>query len=500
MKCGTEKFFAPLLLAAVLTVTGCAPITPRDRVADALDDDGEVHFISESTALIREGSVWFGDIERRVAESESPRRDAVQAYLTMLKMLCRFSGAGTVEAVGMSSRREPDGSYLNRCAAAGRTGSAWPWNLGGVQEDHLHDLRNFPGDVIAAASFTVDAEAAAEELRASGATALLEYKNPILLGFSIREALANASGKWQAAILPPPSGRGADWTQCGFSFSVPDRGGALFNRLSAFLPPAGNGALRLPTGGAISPLVVGGDGRIRVYSTPECRAGITSPRHTLGGATFFAAAAAKLPAAVHGAFYFSADGDTDLGVWRFTPGMLDLSAYSTRGAAVHALRRLLLAPLSLAITQALDRPAPQRETAAMRTATERSTALPPPELLKKRRDTLVEVRDYLNAQRKLAGKFPAELPGKYSALVCFGAMQSEKTGKLPLISEAPDPHRPGIGVLFADGTIEFFSYPAASLKHLCSFLHTRYRYDEKDFVRLIRRASELDAQKKGTRP
>ena len=62
------------------------------------------------------------------------------------------------------------------------------------------------------------------------------------------------------------------------------------------------------------------------------------------------------------------------------------------------------------------------------------------------------------------------------------------------------PKRPGIGVLFVDGSIEFFDFPAASLKHLCSFLHTRYHYDEKDFVRLIRRAAELDAQRKGKRP
>ena len=53
-----------------------------------------------------------------------------------------------------------------------------------------------------------------------------------------------------------------------------------------------------------------------------------------------------------------------------------------------------------------------------------------------------------------------------------------------------------INVLFVDGTVRSFKFNAGSLKRLCSFLHTVYRYDEKEFVRLIERASQLDAKGK----
>lgn len=499
MKCGTEKFFAPLLLAAVLTAAGCASLTPRDRVAGALDADGKLYLVSDSAELIREGSRWYDELERKVAESESPRRDAVQTYLTALKMLCRFAGADRIEAVGLSSHREPDGSSLNRCAAAGQTGSDWPWNLGGVPGNRLDDLRKLPAETLAAASFFVNAEAAAAELRRSGAEKLLEYRHPLLLGFTLGEVLGNVSGPWQAAVLPPPQNGGAtDWSQCGFYLAFPDRGGALYRRLAVILPAAGEGSLRLPADKNLAPLIAGGDGTIRIYSTPECRAGIVSPRATLGETAEFKASAGKLPADANGAFYF-ADGGTALGVWQFHPGMIELSSYSHRGTAAQLLRRMLMAPLALAVdrTLAAERKRPTAENP--RQPARRPLPPPPPELMQKRRAALAEVRDHLEALRKQSGRLPARLPEKYAGFIWFGAEQTGGSGKLPLVSEAPAPRRPGIGVLFADGTIEFFDFPAASLKHLCSFLHTRYHYDEKEFVRLIRRAAELDAQKKGSR-
>ena len=499
MKSATEKLFPLFLLAAVLFASaGCAPVTPRDRVEEALDADGELYIVSDSTALLREGADWYGEIERRVAESESPQRDAIQYYLTAFKTLCRFAGTGNIEVFGMSSHRETDGSYLNRCAAAGPADAPWPWDLGGAPGDRLDDLKKLPGDTLAAASFTVDTAAAATELRRAGAEKLLEYKPALLLGFSIGEVLSVVSGSWQMAVLPPPhSGDGApDWSQGDFYLSCPDRGGAHYRRISAILPPAGDGMLRMPASGKISPLVIGADGMIRLYSTPECRTKLASPKRTLGDEARFAAAAEKLPNTSNGAFYFSDDG-VSVGVWKFQPGLVELSAYSTRGTATLALRRLLLAPLSLVIDQALARPPKQPEMKNKPPVPEQRSALPPPELMKKRRTALADAMSYLNAQRKKSGRFPAELPEKYSHLVWFGAPQGGRSGKLPLIVEAPDRKRPWIGVLFADGTIEFFDFPAASLKHLCSFLHTRYHYDEKEFVRLIRRASELDAHKKG---
>ena len=500
MKCTTEKRLPHILLAAALcAVAGCAPVAPRERVVGKLDADGELYLVSDSTEFIREGAVWYDEIERKVAESKSPRRDAVQSHLTALKMLGRFAGASGIEVVGLSSRREPDGSHLTRSAAAGQIGTPWPWNVGGVPGDRLRDLSALPAETIAAASFTFDAGAAAAELRRSGAETLLEYKPPLLLGFSLGEILSRVSGAWQTALLPPPSADGkADWSRSGFYLAFPDREGAIYRRLSAVLPSAGNGMVRLPDGKA-SLIIGGGDDRIRIYSSPECRSAITAPRRTLGDTEKFGAAAKKLASSVSGAFYLSDDGIA-VGVWKFQPGLAELSAYSTRTAPAHALRRLLLNPFSLVVDRALARPQPRPVTAKKTPVPERRTALPMTGVLQKRRAALAGAMADMTEQHKKSGRFPEELPEKYAGLVWFGAPPDGGSGKLPLIVEAPAPGRPGIGVLFADGTIEFFDFPAASLKHLCSFLHTRYHYDEKDFVRLIRRASELDAKKKGNRP
>ena len=489
VKSGPEKIFLALLAAALPIVAGCA-VTPRERVAAALDADGEVYFVSTSAQLIREVSEWFDGLERRVAESDSPRRDDVQTYLTSLRLLCRFVGAGNIEAVGASSRREADGSYIERFTAAGKPGSSWPKDLGNGPESHLPELRGLPADALSAVGFSINAEAVIGELRASGAEDLLENKKPILLGFSIREALVNTSGKWQAAILPPASGivKPDDWSRCGFYLSCPDRGGVLFGRLSSLLPGDGSGVIRLSGGGDDAMFIAGGAERIRFYSSADCLARITSPKHTLGETPLFGAAEKKLPAAVSGAFYAANSG---FGVWRFHPGMFEISACSPGGAALQTLRRLILTPLSAAVDQTLARPpTPQKRTASANRA-----EAPAPEAMKKRRDMLADAGKYLEGRSKTADRFP-ELPERYAALVCFGT-PGWGSAKMPLVAETPDPERAVIGVLFVDGTIEFFDFTAPSLKHLCSFLHTRYHYDEKEFIRLIRRASELDEKQKG---
>ena len=496
MKFRPEKLFSALLAAALLTVAGCAA-TPRERVAAALEADGELYFVAESTELIGEASSWLDTVERRVAESESPQRDELQTYLTALRMLLRFAGVGNIEAVGASSLCDETGSYLNRCVAVGKAGSSWPKDLGQSPAPHLSELRALPGEVLCAVSFSIDAEKVIGELRDSGAAELLERKDPILLGFSIREALTNASGNWQAAILPPPGHDPAapiDWSRCGFYLSLPDRGGAFFGRLSSVLPDTGNGVLRLSGGDADPMFIVGGGERIRLYSSPDCLSRITAPKQPLGDNPLFKTAGGKLPAMVGGAFYIAGDGG--FGVWQLRPGMAEVSICSTRGTVPQTLRQILLTPLSAAVDQVLTRPQTPPEKPQTRTAPPRRADTAAVESMKKRRDLLAEAGKYLKTASETPGRYPAALPKKYDSLVCFG-MPGAGSAKLPLISERPDPKRIGIGVLFVDGTIEFFDFPAASLKHLCSFLHTRYHYDEKEFVRLIRRASELDARQKG---
>ena len=81
--------------------------------------------------------------------------------------------------------------------------------------------------------------------------------------------------------------------------------------------------------------------------------------------------------------------------------------------------------------------------------------------------------------------------------VYFGPFPKKPSAKYPLVVDPPVGNaHPGVfNVLFADGTIGSFEFSADNLKRLCSFLHTVYRYDEQELVRLIERASQLDSRR-----
>ncbi len=99
------------------------------------------------------------------------------------------------------------------------------------------------------------------------------------------------------------------------------------------------------------------------------------------------------------------------------------------------------------------------------------------------------------------GKLPPALPREFacgnSGYVYFAPFAASPSGKMPLVADnvKANPHPGKINVLFVDGSIETFEFESGSIKRLCSFLHTIYRYDEKEFIRLIERASQLDSGK-----
>ena len=80
--------------------------------------------------------------------------------------------------------------------------------------------------------------------------------------------------------------------------------------------------------------------------------------------------------------------------------------------------------------------------------------------------------------------------------VYFGSFGDAASPKLPLVTDPPrlNAHAQKINILFADGTTETVTPPGNTLKHLCSYLHTIYHYEESEFIQLIGRAAKLDAE------
>lgn len=117
------------------------------------------------------------------------------------------------------------------------------------------------------------------------------------------------------------------------------------------------------------------------------------------------------------------------------------------------------------------------------------------------RKHLLVAKRFIDGYTKKHGKFPPQLPAELkcgnAAYVYFAPFAAPPSGKIPLVADPlkGGAHPKTINVLFVDGSIKTFELEAGSVKRLCSFLYTIYRYDEKEFIRLIERASQLDAGK-----
>ena len=232
----------------------------------------------------------------------------------------------------------------------------------------------------------------------------------------------------------------------------------------------------------------------------------------------------RLPANSHGAYFidtaklrhlFTVGGEsgarldldfsatTSAGIWQVDDGMIRLREISTDEISAKVLdltagsRLLTLADAWLTPPAA---PAPetvriQAQKAAVQERLRAETAAC--------RRSLERLRDDIAAYAKAhQGQLPPALPesrpcGK-APYVYFGPFGEKPPPKFPLVADQPGVcgHPGTVNVLFVDGSIQSFEISADSLKRLCSYLHTIYRYEEKELLQLIERASQLDAGRK----
>ena len=275
---------------------------------------------------------------------------------------------------------------------------------------------------------------------------------------------------------------------------------------------------------------VGANGRF----VPDAPRKAAPERKTLSGEPGFAVALKRLPADSHGAYFTSDAGvggilklggnkgfrltlpqtvSRSIGVWRVNNGMIVNQELSSEGFSTQVFDAAVGTPLLLLADRMIGttkktlhtgkrgrvklrpgkRPsavsAPQKPDAAVRAKA-------------KCRANMQQLRraiaDYAKTHK---GQLPPRLPetlkcgdGEY---VYFGPYDWKPSGKMPLVADPVKgcAHPGPVTVLFVDGTIASFEFDAGSLKRLCSFLHTVHRYKEKEFIRLIELASQLDAAK-----
>ena len=253
---------------------------------------------------------------------------------------------------------------------------------------------------------------------------------------------------------------------------------------------------------------------------------------TLADDPNFAAAIKRLPVNSNGAYFisdarigrtvsvggkngfqvvFPRTAARSVGVWRQEDSMIVNQEISSDGLTVKSFDVLFSTPLLLIADSIFGETDPTASNEQSERESEDKS--PAPEVKKMLSDAAVQGKCLRNLQQiqrfiadyakqndgKLPPKLPEELTCGNSRYVYFAPFAAPPSGKMPLVADpVVDSAHPGtINVLFVDGSIKTFEFDAGSIKRLCSYLYTIYRYDEKEFVRLIERASQLDAAGKG---
>lgn len=348
----------------------------------------------------------------------------------------------------------------------------------------------------------------------------------------------------------------AELTKCDICISAPDERGAL-KKLIGLLRSVSPAVKRVenvtyfPNGDDSSLVFVTLDRRILFFSSvrsfDKFRDGsanisangkfvpdveVSKPggsRKRLGDEPGFAAALKKLPANSNGAYFYTdvriernlniggpngiqlalpATVNRSIGTWSAGDGMIVNRELSTECLTSQAFDTLVGTPLLCLVDRMIRKRSEPSASPRKKVGTPQSGA--PSAAVKKSggidqaaecRKRLLEAKRFIDDHVKKHAKLPPALPAGLkcgnAGYVYFAPFSAPPSGKMPLVADpvVGGAHPKQVNVLFVDGEIKTFEFEAKSVKRLCSFLYTIYRYDEKEFIRLIERASQLDAEK-----
>ena len=563
MKSCHKRFLTALLCIAAL-LSGAAESSPMELVRQELQAGGDLYLLFGPTALRRHISEVYLSLERGIAESSAPERDLHQTALTFLRMLDRLVGVSEIAALGVSSIRDAELGFSNRTVfVAGPGAAGWLWRAHGKPGPRLARIADLPADTVFAVDFGMDLRPLLEDLGETGGEKWLSRHFDQIPGLPTAKVMESISGDWQIALAIP---EGEQWNsnnppldelkKCDVYVSVPDNCGTLKNaiRLLRSVNPAVKtleNVIYLPNGDGTSMVFVTLEHRILFFSSvrsfdkfcngsanvgangkfvPDAKPSVPNERRkTLAGEPGFAAAAKRLPANSHCA-YFSTDArfsrtiviggksgfqlalpntvTRSVGVWLADDKMLVNRELSTEGLTTRAFDMMIGGPLLRLADLALrkrNKAVPAKKIApsskASHPGADVKRSVGGIDRLAECRKHLLDAKNFIDDYTKKHGKYPPKLPDTLKCgsapYVYFAPFSEKPSGKIPLVA---DPVKGGghpkmINVLFVDGSIGTFELEAGSVKRLCSFLYTIYRYDEKEFIRLIERASQLDAGK-----
>lgn len=527
----------------------------REQVASRLDAGGSCYQYSDLTATLDAFYAYGDRVSRAVLQSDLPaeRRATLTAVWNTFLLGVSLSGLDGGVAVGSSSVRlglPPSSPVRHRnVVCAVRSSENQPgliWNLfGDGRRDLRGALETVPADALLAADFEFRpelllkfAEHLASNFRQEG------RPEPRFLS-DLKETVPSLSGVWRIIVAPPADGARDGALPFLFSLRLPDHDGRLFKLLTGSPAPSAPGAVlplaRFKSLTSSPPAVAAQGDSVVIYSDGQAVRALGDGTPRLSETAGFASLTSGLTLEGSGFLYSAAGLGRTLDF--LVPGQLggvplplelpeQLYVLHAEPLGITAEGNsewdLSTTQLCLKLTPVLMRLASKTvlrvENAA---ATVRGNAD-----FQSCGDNMRRIGRALAAYaRAHGGRFPAGgavegmrelISGGYlpaASAVCpaahgdspapdagsfgpsncsyvyFGGSSDKSAAKLPLLTDWPLNHRNRFHVLFVDGEIRSYALENLnSCRRLVSFLHSRFRYGEADFQRLMNAAKELDGR------
>ena len=518
--------FLLCFLLAGCTVPECFDNAPVDK-------DGSFYFKCEPEKTAAAWSEYCDSLLPAVSLVPGKEGSANAKDLLLIKLLLRNIGINEIKALKMSSSATADGLFSNKIAINTQNNNAGILAAFGKNRNIIKETGFLPADTSDIIAVSVDFTKIWESLKNSK----LEFKeliathSKIVFGTTPEKAAARHSGLWIFSMRQP---RNSEL----ISFSVPDKEKHLFNRWKTIFSQKDD-IFKIKLSPEVEFFVAHRNGRTELFPSNEELNIYHSAKETMADNTEFQNSYTKhFDNCV--LMSWSAKGDAhnrSFGKAR-VPGKklehdeyfaLQRKEYGFYGCGkerndynVNLFKDYLLAVNSvipLKKSSAPESKVNEKNIQRQNIPNDETVCF---DNLKKLSESL---RAYAAAN---GGNFPeglhtdglnklkaqhrfkpamlccpgsgcelaqdgSELQFENSGYVYFGSWQQNNSNKLPILMDIPENHNGFFHVVLRDGTVQKFSLPQQmSIKRMASYMHTVFKYSEKEFTELIRRAGELD--------
>lgn len=536
----------------MIGVSGVSGAPLYKQISGELDSDGTYYYIANKSGALKALESYAAELTNALLNSKLPEenRARLAGMIHTVMLVFSLAGLGGELGCGASSIELPAAQgelpYFRNTAFlchGEKPANGLIWQLFGTRNRDLSaDLGAIPADALFAADFEFYPAAAAMTAERLLAGLRRENGAPVINDSTLK-VLQNIGGEWSILLIPlRTQGKGNGGLPFGLMIAATDRDGSGYRMLASMLEasPAAPELLLPPLPGMArrdAARIVHADGMTIFYSSMQCVSRLAESQTMLKDTPGYAALAQKLPTEGVGFVYnserlgelladfFRRNGELVLPVdlpnqliivgrtengakavgnsnWDYNIASLEFSLLPLVGSLTGKVTEMF-EDLQFAAQEKANQDACLKNlellAAAFSQYRAKHHALPPAGEL-----------DGLKALLRDGNVTPAQLlcpaasgdaPAASAAAlnygnvsyVYFGPWGKGTNGELPLLADWPLNHPDQFNVLLNNGSIVTFQVEnLENCRRLVSFLHSRYKYSEAEFKKMLEIADKLD--------